>query len=183
MVPFRLRLDSACMVMVDIQERLLPAVSGAEGIRLNAVKLAAAAQTLSVPFIFTEQYPKGLGPTIPEIAALFPNFKPLPKVSFSCCGDEGFLREMKAVNRKQILICGIETHVCVYQTTVDLIASGYEVHVVADVISSRTAENRELGIERMLDEGAKLTSVEMALFELMRVAEGPKFKEVSKIVK
>jgi len=87
------------------------------------------------------------------------------------------------VDRRQILICGIETHVCVYQTTVDLLASGYEVEVVADVVSSRTDENREIALQRMRDEGAGITSVEMALFELMRVAEGPKFKEVSRIVK
>ncbi len=178
-----LAVDKCTLVVIDIQGKLAQLMYQKESLFENARKLIRGAQILEIPIIVTEQYPKGLGPTIPEIAALFPNFKPLPKVSFSCCGDEGFLREMKAVNRKQILICGIETHVCVYQTTVDLIASGYEVHVVADVISSRTAENRELGIERMLDEGAKLTSVEMALFELMRVAEGPKFKEVSKIVK
>ena len=88
-----------------------------------------------------------------------------------------------AVDRRQILVCGIETHVCVYQTTVDLLASGYEVEVVADVVSSRTAENREIALERMRDEGALITSVEMVLFELMKVAEGAKFKEVSKIVK
>ena len=87
------------------------------------------------------------------------------------------------MDRRQILICGIETHVCVYQTAVDLLASGYEVEVVADVVSSRTAENREIALQRIRDEGAGITSVEMALFDLMKVAEGPKFKEVSKIVK
>ena len=178
-----LEVGSCALVVIDIQGKLSQLMYRKEALFENAQKLIKGAQILEVPIIVTEQYPKGLGPTIPEIAALFPNFKPLPKVAFSCCGDEGFQQELLAVNRRQILICGIETHVCVYQTTVDLLASGYEVEVVADVVSSRTAENREIGLQRIRDEGAGITSVEMALFELMKAAEGPKFKEVSKIVK
>jgi nicotinamidase-related amidase len=178
-----LAVDKCALVVIDIQGKLAQLMHQKEALFENAQKLIKGVQILEIPIIVTEQYPKGLGPTIPEIAALFPNFKPIPKVAFSCCGDEGFQRELLAVNRRQILICGIETHVCVYQTTVDLIASGHEVQVVADVVSSRTAENREIGLQRMWDEGAKITSTEMALFELMKVAEGPKFKEVSKIVK
>ena len=178
-----LAVDKCALVVIDIQGKLSQLMYQKEALFENAQKLIKGVQVLEIPIIVTEQYPKGLGPTIPEIAALFPNFKPIPKVAFSCCGDEGFQRELLAVNRRQILICGIETHVCVYQTTVDLIASGHEVQVVADVVSSRTAENREIGLQRMRDEGAKITSTEMALFELMRAAEGPKFKEVSKIVK
>jgi len=178
-----LEADSCVLVVIDIQGKLAQLMYRKEALFENAQKLIKGAQILEVPIIVTEQYPKGLGPTIPEIAALFLNFKPLPKVAFSCCGDEGFRQELMAVNRRQILICGIETHVCVYQTTVDLLASGYEVEVVADVVSSRTAENREIALQRIRDEGAGTTSVEMALFELMKAAEGPKFKEVSKIVK
>jgi len=178
-----LAVDKCALVVIDIQGKLSQLMHQKEALFENAQKLIKGAQILEIPIIVTEQYPKGLGPTIPEIAALFPNFRPLPKVAFSCCGDEGFQRELLAVNRRQILICGIETHVCVYQTTVDLLASGYGVEVVADVVSSRTAENREIGLQRMRDEGARITSVEMALFDLMRVAEGPKFREVSKIVK
>ena len=178
-----LAVDKCALVVIDIQGKLAQLMHQKEALFENAQKLIKGAQILEIPIIVTEQYPKGLGPTIPEIAALFPNFRPLPKVAFSCCGDEGFQRELKAVNRRQIMICGIETHVCVYQTTVDLLASGYGVEVVADVVSSRTAENRGIGLQRMRDEGARITSVEMALFDLMRVAEGPKFREVSKIVK
>jgi nicotinamidase-related amidase len=178
-----LEVDSCALVVIDIQGKLAQLMHRKEALFENAQKLIKGAQILEVPIIVTEQYPKRLGPTIPEIAALFPNFKPLPKVAFSCCGDEGFQQELMAVSRRQILICGIETHVCVYQTTVDLLASGYEVEVVADVVSSRTAENREIALQRIRDEGAGITSVEMALFELMKAAEGPKFKEVSKIVK
>jgi nicotinamidase-related amidase len=180
---FMLELDKCALVVIDIQEKLAQLMYRKEALLENAQKLIRGVQILDVPIIVTEQYPKGLGPTIREIAALFPDFKPLPKVAFSCCGDEGFQRELLAVDRRQVLICGIETHVCVYQTAVDLLASGYEVEVVADVVSSRTAENREVALQRMRDEGAGITSTEMALFDLMKVAEGPKFKEVSKIVK
>jgi len=178
-----LEAGKCALIIIDIQEKLTQLMYRKESLLENAQKLIKGIQVLEIPIIVTEQYPKGLGPTIPEIAALFPDFKPLPKVAFSCCGDEGFQRELLAVDRRQILICGIETHVCVYQTTVDLLASGYEVEVVADVVSSRIDENREIALQRMRDEGAGITSVEMALFELMRVAEGPKFKEVSRIVK
>jgi nicotinamidase-related amidase len=178
-----LAVDECALVIIDIQEKLAQLMYRKEALFENAQKLIKGVQVLEIPIIVTEQYPKGLGPTIPEIAALFPNFRPLPKVAFSCCGDEGFQRELLAVNRRQIMICGIETHVCVYQTAVDLLASGYEVEVLADVVSSRTAENREIALQRMRDEGAGITSVEMTLFDLMKVAEGPKFKEVSKIVK
>lgn len=178
-----LAVDKCALVVIDIQGKLAQLMHQKESLFENAQKLIKGVQVLEIPIIVTEQYPKGLGPTIPEIAGLFPDFRPLPKVAFSCCGDEGFQRELRAVNRRQIMICGIETHVCVYQTTVDLLASGHDVEVVADVVSSRTAQNREIGLQRMRDEGAKITSVEMALFELMKVAEGPRFKEVSKIVK
>lgn len=175
--------DKCALVVIDIQGKLSQLMYRKEALFQNARKLIQGARILDIPIIVTEQYPKGLGPTIPEIAELFPSFNPLPKVSFSCCGDEGFSKELRAVNRSQILVCGIETHVCVYQTTVDLLAARYHVEVIADVVSSRSAEDREIGLQRMREEGASLSSVEMVLFELMKVAEGPKFKEVSKVVK
>ena len=178
-----LQVDKCALVVIDIQGKLAQLMYRKDALFENAQKLIKGVQVLEIPIIVTEQYPQGLGPTIPEISTLFTDFKPLPKVAFSCCGDEGFQKELLAVDRPQILVCGIETHVCVYQTTVDLLASGYEVEVVADVVSSRTAENREISLQRMRDEGAGITSVEMALFELMKAAEGPKFKAVSKIVK
>ena len=149
----------------------------------NLLKLIKGAQVLGIPIIVTEQNPGKLGPTETEIAQLLPDFQPIPKLSFSCCGDQCFLQEMEALKRKQVLITGIETHVCVYQTVMDLLNSGYEVQVVADAISSRTVENREIGLKRMVEEGARLTSVETVLFELLRVAEGERFKEISRIVK
>ncbi|MDM7999811.1 MAG: hydrolase [Dehalococcoidia bacterium] len=178
-----LEADKCALVVIDIQGKLAQLMYQKEALFDNAQKLIKGIQVLNIPIIVTEQYPKGLGPTVPEIAALFPGFRPLAKVAFSCCGDEGFQRELLALDRRQILVCGIEAHVCVYQTTLELLAAGYEVQVVADAVSSRTAENREIALQRMRDEGAAITSVEMALFELMKVAEGPQFKEISKIVK
>ena len=178
-----LEVDKCALVVIDIQSKLAQLMYQKEALFENTQKLIKGMQVLEIPIIVTEQYPQGLGPTIPEIASLFPDFKPIPKVAFSCCGDEGFQKGLLSVNRPQILICGIETHVCVYQTTIDLLASRYEVEVVADAVSSRTVANREIALQRIRDEGAGITSVEMALFDLMKVAEGPKFKEVSKIVK
>lgn len=178
-----LSVDKCALVVIDIQGKLARLMHQKESLFENARKLITGFQVLGAPIIVTEQYPKGLGPTIPEIAGLFSDFRPLPKVAFSCCGDEGFQRELRSVNRQQVLVCGIETHVCVYQTVMDLLASRYHVEVVADAVSSRTADDRQTGLQRLRDEGARITSVEMALFELMRVAGGPKFKEVSQIVK
>ena len=175
--------DKAALVVIDIQGKLAQSMYRKELLFENLQKIIKGVQILEIPVIVTEQNPKGLGPTIPEIAALVAHFQPIPKFSFSCCGDERFTKELKALQRRQVLLAGIETHVCVYQTTVDLIASGYEVHVIADVVSSRTAENRDIGLQMMKDAGASITSVEAALFELLRVAEGPRFKEIIKVVK
>ncbi len=157
-----LSVDKCALVVIDIQGKLAGLMYRKESLLENARKLIKGLQVLEIPIVVTEQYPKGLGATLPEIAGLFP---------------------LRAVDRPQILVCGIETHVCVYQTTVDLLAARHHVEIVADAVSSRTAEDRLTGLQRMRDEGARITSVEMALFELMKVAQGPKFKEVSQIVK
>jgi nicotinamidase-related amidase len=141
-------------------------------------------QVLQLPIIWNEQIPEKLGPTVPELAELLAeSTQPIPKASFSCCGNPPFMDALKAVNRRQVLLAGIESHVCVYQTGLDLLNLGYEVQVVADAVSSRTPENRQLGLEHLKQAGAAVTSTEMALFELLRVAEGSKFKEIAKIVK
>ncbi|MDH4158512.1 MAG: isochorismatase family protein, partial [candidate division Zixibacteria bacterium] len=108
---------------------------------------------------------------------------PLVKNTFSCCGNQGFSEQLTGLGRKQVLLVGMETHVCVYQTAVDLLGEGFEVHLVADAVSSRTLENKQIGIGAMRDLGARVTSVEMALFEMLQVAEGEKFKQIINIVK
>lgn len=178
-----LTVENAVLVVIDFQERLARVMHQREKLIDNTQRLIKGIQVLGIPIIATEQYPQGLGPTIPEVSQVWSNVQPIPKLSFSCCGDERFLKELKAQNRKQVLVAGIESHVCVYQTAIDLLDSGYEVQVVTDCVSSRTPENREIGLQRMNCAGARLTSTETALFELLRVAKGDKFKEISRIVK
>lgn len=178
-----LGVESAALLVIDFQDRLVRVMYEREKLVDNVQRLIKGVQVLGVPIIATEQYPQGLGSTIPEVAQFFANVQPIPKLSFSCCEDERFLKEFKALNLKQILVVGIESHVCVYQTAIDLLNAGYEVQVVSDCVSSRTVENREIGLQRISCAGARLTSVEMALFELLRVARGDKFKEISQIVK
>jgi nicotinamidase-related amidase len=175
--------ENTVLLVIDVQEKLYRAVYQKEQLLDNLQRLIKGIKVLEIPIVVTEQYPQGLGTTIPEIALLLPDVRRLPKVNFSCCGDEAILREIKKLNRKQVLIAGIESHICVYQTAADLIAAGYEVHVVNDAISARTERNRDTGIKMMMQQGAKLTSAEAALFELLKIAKGDKFKAISQIVR
>jgi nicotinamidase-related amidase len=150
----------------------------------NLERMIKGAQILDMPTIWTEQVPDKLGETSSEIRnLLLESTQPIAKVSFSCCGNAPFMDQLKALKRQQILLTGIEAHICVYQTALDLLNLGYEVQVVADAVSSRIAENKQIGLERMKEAGARLTSTEMALFELLRAAEGPQFKAITKLVK
>lgn len=178
-----LDLENTVLVIIDVQDKLATVMSDKEELFLNLKKLIRGAQALEVPIIVTEQYPQGLGRTVPELAHFLSDVQPIAKLSFSCCGEEGFLREIKTLNRRQILIAGIESHVCVYQTVVDLLGIGYEVQVVGDAVSSRTARNKTIALDKMRSAGAGITSTEMALFELLKVAHGEVFKEISRIVR
>ncbi len=178
-----LELDDTVLVVVDVQGKLATLMHERESLFKNLSRLIEGAQVLGVPILLTEQYPKGLGETAPELKALMPTVKPIEKLSFSCMGEEKFLEALEETEREHILVAGIEAHICVYQTVSDLLAEGFEVHCVADAISSRTKENREIGLTRMKDEGAILTSTEMCLFELLKVAGSPTFKTISALVK
>jgi len=175
--------ETTVLVVVDVQGNLAHAMHEKETLFEHLATLIQGARILNIPIIVTEQYPKGLGPTIPEIASLLPDSEPISKVAFSCCGEAQFMQTLEASGRNQVLIAGIETHVCVYQTTCDLLSRGYEVDVVADAVSSRSARNREIGLAKMRDRGAALSCVEMALYELMKEAGGETFKAVLKVVK
>jgi nicotinamidase-related amidase len=137
----------------------------------------------NLPIIVTEQTQQKLGHTIPQITAELDGIKPIAKETFSCWTDVHFREQLEALSRRHVVILGIESHICVYQTALDLISNGYNVHLVADAISSRTKENREIGLTAMKSAGAHLTSAEMVLFELLRTAADPKAKEIFKIVK
>ena len=178
-----LEMEKTLLLIVDIQGKLAHAMHGKEQLFTNVQKLIKGVRVLGIPVLWAEQYPKGLGPTVPEVAALLPDLQPISKMSFSCCRDDSFMQALQAARRKQILIAGIEAHVCVYQTALDLIELHYEVQIVTDAVSSRTLENKEIGLQRMSDCGASLTSVETALFELLKVAGSEQFKEISRIVK
>jgi len=176
--------DNTVLVVVDIQEKLARVIHERDALVSAADKLIRGAAALGLPVVHTEQNPDGLGPTVPELAQHLDG-EPITKLAFSCCGEPAFTEALAATaaGRQKVLLAGIETHVCVYQTAADLLAADYEVHVVADAVGSRTPENRAIGLARMKDAGAQVTSVEMALFELLQVAEGPAFKAILKIVK
>jgi nicotinamidase-related amidase len=171
------------LLVIDVQGKLAPTVFQSDRLIKNVSKLIRACGLLGVPVIHTEQYPKGLGRTVDELAALIGDEPPYEKLSFSCCGNEDFMKRLRALGRNDILVVGMETHVCVYQTCVELLEFGYNVHLVTDAVSSRSEENRALGIRCIERAGASLTSTEMAIFEILRVAEGDTFKAISKIIK
>jgi nicotinamidase-related amidase len=175
--------ENTVLVVVDVQEKLARVMHEKDALIETTVKVVAGAKILDLPVIRTEQNPKGLGETVPEVAELLSAVPPVTKLSFSCCGEPNFMERLSAVNRKQALILGIESHVCVYQTVADLLQEGYEVQVIADAVSSRTPENKAIGLERCKELGASITSAETALFELLKKAEGDKFKQMLKIVK
>jgi nicotinamidase-related amidase len=178
-----LNLDNTVLVVVDVQEKLSRAMHEKEALLESTVKAVAGAKILGLPVIRTEQNPNGLGPTVPEVAELLSDSPAVTKLSFSCCGEPTFMEQLAALNRRQVLVLGIESHVCVYQTVADLLKAGYEVQVIADAVSSRTPENKAIGLERCKELGASITSAETALFELLKKAEGDKFKQMLKVVK
>jgi nicotinamidase-related amidase len=171
--------DKAVVVVVDVQEGFRPAVLDFEEVAGNIGRLVQGAQALGVPVRVSEQYPKGLGHTVPEVAAHLDGVEPVEKTSFSADRAEGF----DLVGRTQAIVCGIESHICVWQTASDLLDRGIDVHVVRDAVSSRTQANRELGVELIERAGGAPTSVETALFELLGAAGSDEFKTVQKLVK
>ena len=183
-LPTKLDPARALLVLVDVQERLCPAMPPADLARLvkYAQALLGGARELGIPILATEQYPKGLGPTLPGLRELVPG-PPLAKLHFSCAADPGFAAALQASGRRQIVIAGMETHVCVFQTARDLVAAGYEVQVCADAVASRTEEHRRVGLELCRAAGALVTTAETALFDLMGQCGTPAFKKVSAMVK
>ena len=174
---------NAGLMVVDIQERLLPAMFEKERVVENAVRLSKGAAILGLPVFATEQYRKGIGATVPEVAAAIPGFAPVEKLTFSSCGAAGFVDTLTGEGVRDLILCGIEAHVCVTQTCLDLLDQGHNVFVVADAVSSRTRDNRRLGLQRMRDAGAIVVSTEMILFELLERAGTDEFKEILRLVK
>jgi len=175
--------EESLLLVIDVQGRLAASVAGSDSLIAALSRMVRGCTVLEVPVMVTEQYPKGLGRTVEPIMELLPGALPLEKLSFSCCGQDDFMASLRSYGRNDILIAGMETHVCVYQTAIELLDFGYNVHILTDAVSSRTEGNRQLGIGCMERAGALLTSTEMALFELLREAGSERFKAVSAILK
>lgn len=179
--------EEALLLVVDVQERLVKAIDRdlyATSVKNMKVAIEAAA-ALALPILVTEQYPKGLGRTVPEIAGALEgkDHAVVEKVSFSCARDEAFLAALSRAARRQVVIVGMETHVCVYQTTVDLVRGGTSVFVLDDAVSSRYRHNYLSGLAALRDAGATVYSTETALFQLLKVAATPEFRTVSALIK
>jgi len=181
-----LTLDASrtALVVVDVQERLAAAMPPDDLARLvkYARALLGAARELAIPVLATEQYPKGLGPTLPALREILSS-PPLQKMAFSCGADAGFCGALAATGRRQLILAGMETHVCVFQTARDLVALGYEVQVCADAVTSRTDEHRRVGLDLCREAGAVVTTAETAIFDLLRLAGTPQFKRVAPLVR
>lgn len=178
-----LQKDNTALVLIDIQGKLAQIVHDSEFVVDNIAKITQGARLLDLPILWLEQYPKGLGKTTEEVAHHLTDLTPIEKITFSAYDTPEFVEQLKATGCKNILIAGIETHICVYQTAAHLLQNGYEVEVLADCVSSRTELNNKIGIEKMVQVGAKVTSVEMALMEMQQIAKGDTFKAISKLIK
>ena len=169
------------LLLVDMQERLVPAMADAADVTARCGVLLTAANALEVPVLASEQYPKGLGPTVAALAGLAP--RRLEKLEFSAYANSAIKDALTEANRKQIILAGIEAHVCVLQTGLELIDAGFQVFVVADAVSSRRPESREVALHRVARAGATLITAEMALFEWLRSAAAPEFRAISKLIR
>jgi nicotinamidase-related amidase len=184
MHPNILRLGETAFLIIDVQEAFRNSIVQSSEIIRRIIVFARAAELLKVPVVVTEQYPKGLGKTVHEIAEVLPDkTEIIEKTTFSSCGARQFVEKLERIGARQIVVAGIEAHVCVNQTVHDLLENGFQVHLLADCISSRHAENMGIALAKMQQSGAILSSVEMALFELMRDSKHEQFKAVQKLIK
>lgn len=169
---------NAMLVVIDFQAKLMPAIHDGETVLLNAGRLAEAARLLDVPAVLTEQYPRGLGTTVPELAGVAPA---VAKMSFDACGEPAFLEAV--AGDRELVVCGCEAHVCVGQTVLTLLEHRRRVVVVADAIGSRAPQSRAIALKRMASHGAEIVTTEMVLFEWLGSAEHPQFRTVSKLIR
>lgn len=182
----RLDREKTVLVIIDVQEKLMPVIDGADEVIRNLERLVRGCHILGVPVLLTEQYVKGLGPTVEPVRRALEEtsgYEPVEKMCFSADGCDVFSARLAALGRTQVLVSGVETHVCVYQTVEDLLARDLSVSVIADAVSSRTPRNRELALQRFVSDGAKLSSTEMALFELTVYAGTDEFRAISRLVR
>lgn len=176
--------DDSLLLVIDVQAKLWPHIANREQVKDRCALLIRGAAKLEVPIVVSEQYPKGLGPTLPELQQALPAGSTMcEKLAFGCLGESDLAGRLDALGRRTLVVCGIETHVCVLQTALEALDKGYRVAVVADAVGSRLESNRQLALERMRAAGAAVVSAEMLLFEWMRTARHPAFKDISALVK
>ncbi len=175
--------DKTALLIIDIQERIIRVINEYETIVENTIKLIKGFKALGIPIYYTEQYPKGLGPTVESIQNELEGNEAIQKLSFSCSGAGNLFDELKKNGISQVVVCGVESHVCVQQTVLDLIANDFQVNIAADAVSSRRVKDYEISLTRMRQYGADVTTVEAILFELLNVCGTDVFKQISKIVK
>jgi nicotinamidase-related amidase len=178
-----LKPEGVCLVLIDVQQKLLPVMQNPEQVVKNCSVLIQTAKALNIPVLWCQQVPAALGPTVPELTVLLEGHSPIDKSSFSCAGDEYFLSAIENTNASAAVLCGIESHVCVFQTAMHLMQKGINVHVIADATSSRTLDNKQIALDRMRAAGAVISSTEMLLFELLQSANHPAFRNLSKLIK
>jgi len=179
-----LDVENTALAVIDVQGKLAGLVHEHEKVLVHIQHFIRASEAFALPILWSEQAPDKIGKTVESIKdVLYPMIKPIHKRSFSCWGSPEYVEHLKKVNRRQILVTGIETHVCVYQTVRDLHRHGYQVHLVADAVSSRHPLDRDLAIARMRDEGITITTTEMAMCELLKTADSAKFKEIVAFIK
>ncbi len=183
MHPHLLRRQAAVLVLVDVQERLHAEVVRRDDVAANLVRLAGAAKILGLPVVVTEHAAKAFGPTIGSLRGALSCYEPLHKIVFSCFGSEEFAAKLGALGRKQVILAGFETHICVCQTALDAIDRGYAVHVVRDAASARSEASHALGVEKMAGAGAVPASTETAIFELLERAGTDEFRKVLPLIK
>lgn len=175
--------DSVVALVVDIQERLFPHINGHDELAKNVEILIKGLQALEVPVVVSEQYKKGLGDTIESIETLVDQVPHVEKMAFSCCDEPKLMEKIELSSKRFVILAGMETHICVLQTAIDLLERGYHPVVIEDCVSSRTAANKKTAIERMRQEGVIVSSYESILFELCRYAGSESFKTISKLIK
>ncbi|MFA5636894.1 MAG: hydrolase [Anaerovoracaceae bacterium] len=183
MKPLRATREDTILVLIDFQERLMPAMKGADDLEEIAVKLVKGCRTLGVPVLVTQQYTKGLGATVPSIHDALGEYEPIEKTAFSAMGEPVFAEKLKASGRKTVILAGIEAHVCVLQTALDLLAEGYTVFLVNDCVASRKNSDRKFAQRRIAESGAVGTTYESVLFEILKGSKQEGFKDISNLVK
>lgn len=171
------------LLVVDVQEKLMQVMGRKERVIDNIIKLLQLSKLFTLPVIITEQYPKWLGSTLPDIIEHLPSYEPITKLHFNCCDVEAFNKRLNSEGLRNIIVTGVESHICIFQTCVSILEKGYQVHVPQDAVDSRTEENWRVGLELMKKAGALITSTETLIYQILKKAGTNEFKKMLKIIK